>query len=179
LAVIASVAILGNTQSLSSAQSKRDMPRDWSAQPYITAGLVFAIVLLTIFGLAPSKRQTILEKIGEHYPVGAADYIRYYHLPHPLFNAYQWGGFLTWYLPEYPVAIDNRTELYVADFNIQYAKAMTAEVHYSTFAPLNQAGTIVLEKESLMGKALPSVPGFGVAYVDNVAIVLIRGEERP
>ena len=40
----------------------------------------------------------------------------------PLFNSFSWGGFLTWYLPQYPVAIDGRTDLYGPDFNIQYAK---------------------------------------------------------
>ena len=70
--------------------------------------------------------------------MAAAEYIRAHQLPEPLFNSFPWGGFLTWYLPEYPVAIDGRTDLYGADFNIQYAKVMNAEAHYSTFPPLNQ-----------------------------------------
>jgi len=77
------------------------------------------------------------------------------------------------------VAIDGRTDLYGPDFNIQYAKIMNAEAHYSTFPPLNDASTILLEKNSLMGKALPNVRGFRMAYSDNVAVVLVREENQP
>ncbi len=98
------------------------------------------------------SRDALLAKIAEHYPVAAADYIRANHLPTPLFNPYSWGGFLTWYLPEYPVAIDGRAELYGPGFNIQYAKAMNFETHYSTFPPLNGAATILLDKSSHHGQ---------------------------
>ena len=121
----------------------------------------------------------MLAKIGEAYPVAAADYIRQHQLPQPLFNSFPWGGFLTWYLPEYPVAIDGRTDLYGDDYNIQYAKVMNAEAHYSTFPPLNEARTILLEKKSLMGTALPSVQGFKQVYSDDVAVVLVREQPGP
>ena len=53
-----------------------------------------------------------MDKIDQVYPVKACDYIRNNGLPQPLFNAYSWGSFLTWYLPQYPVAVDSRVELY-------------------------------------------------------------------
>jgi hypothetical protein len=134
--------------------------------------LVFAVVRL------PS-RDAVLAQVAEIYPVQAADYIRANNLPAPLFNTFPWGGFLTWYLPQYPVAIDGRTDLYGPDSNIQYAKVMNAEAHYSTYPPLNDAGTILLEKKSVIGQAFANVPAFRVAYSDNVALVLVRDKARP
>ncbi len=77
------------------------------------------------------------------------------------------------------MAIDGRTDLYGDDFNIQYAKVMNAEAHYSTFPPLAQAGTLLLEKKSLMGSALPHVAGFNQVYADDVAVVLVREQPQP
>ena len=145
------------------------------------SALALAVVIVAIAGhhYGPGKRVDFVEKIGSAFPVRAADYIRQHQLPQPLFNTLPWGGFLTWYLPEYPVAIDGRTDLYGAAFNMQYAKLMNAEVHYSTFAPFNNARTILLEKNSLMGMALPKITGFTVVYSDDIAVVLVRQEHEP
>jgi hypothetical protein len=142
------------------------------------AAVLTVLLLAAISGqYLPRSQEQILAKVAHSYPVDAAEYVRRHQLPQPLFNSFPFGGFLAWYLPEYPVAIDGRTELYGADFNIQYSKAMNASIHYSAFAPMSQAGTLLLEKQSVMGKALPNVPGFRLVYSDDVAVVLVR--ERP
>ena len=143
-----------------------------------SAGVALTVLLLAMKSFGPSDNEAALARMDKRFPVAAADYIRERHLPQPLFNSYQWGGFLIWYLPEYPVAVDARSDLYGADFDIQYAKVMNADAHYSTFAPLNQARTILLEKDSLMGEALSNVAGFTVAYSDDVAVVLLRQEQQ-
>lgn len=178
LVAIASVAIIANAVSAVEGVARQES----SAMPYarllVPAG-VSLVVLFAIFAVRVPDRQALLAKIGEAYPVGAADYIREQQLPAPLFNTFPWGGFLTWYLPEYPVAIDSRIDLYGPELNAQYVKAMNFEAHYSTFAPLNQAGTILLEKNSTMAKALATVPAFRTVYSDNVAVVLVREQVGP
>jgi hypothetical protein len=108
--------------------------------------------------------------------VGAADYIRDHHLPQPLFNPSQWGGFLMWYLPDYPVAIDGRAELYNDDQNIRYARFLQSQIPYSAYAPISRARTILLEKDSIKAQVLSRMPGYQVAYSDDVATVLLRKE---
>jgi len=174
LAVLAALAVIGyaGPETVPEGGTSR-------SQLWLAAG-VAAILLIAAMAIhLPRGRKAMLAEIGEGYPVKAADYIRENRLPQPLFNAFPWGGFLTWYLPEYPVAIDGRTDLYGDDFNIQYAKAMNAEIHFSQFPPFSQAGTLLLERNSVMGKALASVPGFKVAYSDEVAVVLVREQAGP
>ena len=91
-----------------------------------------------------------------------------------MFNALEWGGFLTWYLPEYPVAIDGRAGLYPDDFVLEYSKVMNAEERYTDFPTLANARTIILPRSAIMAAALGSVPGFKVQYQDNVAVVLTK-----
>jgi hypothetical protein len=46
------------------------------------------------------------------FPVKAVNFLRQNPQPGPLYNTFDWGGFLTWYMPDQPVAIDGRTDLY-------------------------------------------------------------------
>ena len=103
----------------------------------------------------------------------AADYIRQSRLPQPLLNSYPWGGFLTWYLPDYPVAIDGRSDLYGADINTAYFRLIQAEVPLDSHPAFAQARTILLEANSPMAAALSSLPGYRVVYRDDQAIVLV------
>jgi hypothetical protein len=179
LVTLAAVAIIGNAVPRSNLQSGLEDTRIPARQFLSAAALALMLLAIATAIHLPHGRQALLAEIGEGYPVAAADYIREHQLPQPLFNSFPWGGFLTWYLPEYPVAIDGRTDLYGDDFNIQYAKVMNAEAHYSTFPPLAQAGTILLDKKSLMGSALPHVAGFNQVYADDVAVVLVREQPQP
>jgi hypothetical protein len=155
-----------------------DHKRAWNRQLLIAGGLSVAILMLAAALGIPRSHEALLAKAAQTYPVAACNYIREHHredqLPQPLFNAYEWGGFLTWYLPEYPVAIDGRAGLYDDDFIIQYSKVMNADLPYTAYPSLNQAGTLLLQRNSLMGEALSTLPAFRVAYRDSVAVVLTR-----
>jgi hypothetical protein len=85
-----------------------------------------------------------------------------------------WGSFLTWYLPEYPVAIDFRRGLYLEEEEIAYFQVMNAELPYQSLPSLERAGTLLLEKGTVMAEALASMPGFHVAYQDDISVVLVR-----
>ena len=133
---------------------------------------VAALVLLVIFAVQP--KFVLLPTLSETFPVRAADYIRQNHLPQPIFNTYAWGGFLTWYLPEYPVSIDSRGDLYPDDVYVAYFKLMQAEVPLQSDLSFARAQTILLESKSPMADALSTLPDFRVVYRDNVAVVLVR-----
>ena len=178
LLALAAVAILADAVVASAAPTERQLST--VTAPQFPIAVTSAVLLLAAASaLHPHGRNAMLAEIGEGYPVAAADYIRQHRLPQPLFNPLAWGGFLSWYLPEYPVAIDGRTDLYGDDFNIQYARIAKGAAHFSTFPPLNQAGTLLLDKNSIMGEALTTVPEFKVAYSDNVAVVLVREKIQP
>ncbi len=113
-----------------------------------------------------------MQQTAKSQPVGACDYIRGHGLPQPLFNPYEWGGFVSWYLPEYPVSIDQRRGLYPEDEQITYFKVMNAEVGYREYAPMKNARTLLFTKQSVMAEALRGMPGYRVAYEDELSLVL-------
>jgi hypothetical protein len=106
MVTLLAVAILGevlsNQEKTLSADQKRILRRQWWIAATTAVALTFAVFALRV----PRGREALLAKVGASYPVAACDSIRGHRFPQPMFNAYEWGGFLSWCLPEYPVAID-------------------------------------------------------------------------
>jgi len=175
LTVIVAVAVIGEMLLGSSPAAATENPQLFFS-PAKSFGLAFAasfvVIALGAATLTPRSQSALLTKAAQSYPVDACNYIREHRLPQPIFNAFEWGGFLTYYLPEYPVAIDGRTDLYGDDFLVQYSKAMSAEIRYTDFGPMAIAQTFLLPHTAIMAGALGSLPGYRVAYQDSVATVI-------
>ena len=72
----------------------------WAAPPLLVAVLATGIARGSFFQLHSQMWK---------FPVGAADYLLANHVPGPLFNSYEHGGYLIWRLwPQYRVFIDGR-----------------------------------------------------------------------
>ncbi len=145
----------------------------WRWEKLLTAALILAALAGGTMRL-PARQEVLMDKVGESFPVRASDYISQNRLPQPLFNTYRWGGFLTWYLPEYPVVIDGRVDLYGDANNLPYFKLTEAEIPLESHPGFARAQTFLLEAKSPIAEALATLPGFRVAYRDNLACVLVR-----
>ncbi len=170
LVVVASVAVIGNAlRSNEVPESSGRHILGWELATGVATVLVLAAVSLHL-----PRTETLMSKISENFPVRASAYISQNHLPQPIFNTYQWGGFLTWYLPGYPVSIDGRADLYGDDVNIAYFKMIQAEIPLQSDPHFVRAQTILLEANSPIAEALSSLPGFRLAYKDDQAAVVVR-----
>jgi hypothetical protein len=174
LVTLAAVAMIGEVM-LQGGKSPARQSRRISMKPELIALVsASAIVLLAFFLRVPRAPEVLIARIAKSYPVQASDYIRRHQLSPPLFNTYEWGSFLTWYLPEYPVAIDGRRGLYIESEQVDYFKVMKADIPYQVYPPMKLARTLLLDKTGIMGDALRSLPGFEVAYEDEISIVLLQ-----
>ena len=70
------------------------------------------ILALGIIALGNAYLISQPEKVDSNYPTTAIDWIKENQPQGNLFNSYNWGGYLLWTLPEYPVFIDGRADLY-------------------------------------------------------------------
>lgn len=178
LVTLPAVALIGQAIQEKGEEGEEQQGLQWGRQTFAAGAVAIALVAVTLAIRVPGKKETLLGKIGENYPVRACDFIHQNRLPSPLFNSYQWGSFLTWYLPEYLVAIDERRGLYPEKEEVDYFKAMRADIPYQAFPPMRQARTLLVDKVGVMGEALRGVRGFQVAYEDDISIVLLQeGEE--
>lgn len=146
----------------------------------VETGLERGAMLLTVaFFLALLSRnfgfdeRTLDSTISETFPVDAANFLRQNPLPGPLYNNLDWGGFLIWYMPQYPVAIDGRNDLYGDDLDRTFHRAQGA-LQYKDDPYLNKAGCVLLGKKYPLSAVLKYDPRFQVAYEDQNAIIFAR-----
>ncbi|HMK21032.1 MAG TPA: hypothetical protein VK466_01780, partial [Terriglobales bacterium] len=93
------------------------------------------------------------------------------------YNSFDWGGFLIWYMPDYPVAIDGRTDLYGDELGRRFLATADGDPTYLTDPYLNQAGIVLLQRELPLTAILAHDPRFAKVYEDRIATVFVRGQE--
>lgn len=150
---------------------------EWKwGKPLLVSSLV-PLVLLLSGTRVPADRNTLLEKVATTFPVRACDFIREKRLPSPLFNSYEWGGFLTWYLPEYPVAMDDRLGLYGQEITSQYFDTIQGR-RLDAASTFTGARILLLQRQSGIARGITTFPDlssqYHVRYSDELAVVLER-----
>jgi hypothetical protein len=79
-------------------------------KPVANAVLV-ALAALIIVVAFPSRRNLVAQ-VDRTSPVHAVDYIKANHLSGNMMNTFDDGGYLIWALPEHPVFVDGRADVY-------------------------------------------------------------------
>jgi len=143
--------------------------------PECTGVAVATVLLLLLVAQNTDFNARGLDRtISSDFPVDACNFLRKHPVGGPLFNSFNWGGFLIFYMPQYPVAMDGRTDLYGDTLDAQYYATENAEPSYTTNPYLNEAGVVLLKKSLPLGQLLPTDPRFRVIYRDELAVVLAR-----
>jgi len=145
------------------------------------AGVLSAvIVLLALFSRATDFNQRGLDRaIRASYPVSAVNFLRRNPVRGPLYNNIGWGGFLMWYMPEYPVAIDGRNDLYGDDVNWLFFNSEMGAPSYTTDPYLNGAGIVLLDSRLPLAKLLSSDPHYRMIFQDEIALVFVHKPGSP
>ena len=132
--------------------------------------LVVSLSLASLGYLFSISRPANVEK---HYPSGAVEWMRTNKPPGNLLNSYNWGGYIVWSLPEYPVFIDGRADMYGSEIITQWHEIVNAREN--AFSILDAWGikTVLLEPGWPIIASLQR-EGWGIAYQDEKSIILIR-----
>jgi hypothetical protein len=147
-----------------------------------------ASLLLIGVGMAATWSNAFQLRAAEwRYPAGAADFLLAHHVSGPIFNTYEYGGYLIWRLwPQQRVFIDGRSlsESLFQDYgrilyNVEEAGGKSAAELLDRYG----VQTIVMNtfeySEGLMYKLAPALAdpqqtGWKLVYDDPTAIVLMR-----
>lgn len=149
-------------------QSTRDLPARW--RQGINALLVG---LLTLAALLNAWQVSRPERVDENYPLGAVNWMRENQPTGRLFNSYNWGGYLIWTLPEYPVFIDGRADLYGNDLLDQWHTVVNYRDEALAILDQWQIETLLLEPGWPIVDALLA-RGWQTAYQDDLSTILRR-----
>jgi hypothetical protein len=166
---------------LPAAACLADSPAEDSEQilhekPSELAG-VFAMAVLAMLLFARETDFTtrgLDRAITGTFPVKAVNFLRRNPQPGPLYNTFDWGGFLMWYMPQYPVAIDGRNDLYGDQIDERFYRTQSGGLSYKTDPSLNESGVIFLRKTDGLVYSLNLDPSFQRIYEDELATVFVR-----
>jgi hypothetical protein len=135
----------------------------------VLAGLLCLYAKLVGFN-TPNLRVAI----NATYPVQAVNFLRDHPQPGPLYNTYDWGDFITWYMPEYPVAIDGRTDLYGDELDNRFYLTENGDPLYADDPYLQEAKLVLIGKQKPLAKLLAADENFQLIYQDSMAVVYVK-----
>ncbi len=153
-------------------EGTREPRETWLEKLAVAAAVALALVLFA--GSAEFNTRGLDRAISGFLPVNAANYLRQHPAPGPLYNTLDWGGFLIWYMPNYPVAIDGRTDLYGDELDQRFFDTANGAPSYVDDPYLNQAGVVLLQKSNNLASILQGDPRFQLVYQDQQAAVFMR-----
>jgi hypothetical protein len=111
--------------------------------------------------------------LPQFYPVSAAAWIEKQKPAGPLFNNYNWGGYLTWALPDYPVFIDGRTDLYNDEIINAWLGASNADPGWEETLNRWNIRLVMIQPSEPLAKVLPGA-GWKLVYQDRLAVIYAR-----
>lgn len=168
---IPAVAILASLVRNNGPEAAAPTPRRSVAQLIPVLAAVVLVITLGAIDNGFSER-ALLQVVRDSYPLDAANFIQEHHLPGPLYNNFNWGGFLIGMLPNYPVSIDGRTDLY-GDEYIQHEIDTLLDRRKDNPA-LDRANVVLLPTTVPLAGVLQSSPQFKLVYSDKLAMVFVR-----
>lgn len=175
MVVLPAIAVLAGGFLAGRSEDESSGSRAFTWERASVAGLTILVVLIGALRLPP--RNSLMSKVSQNFPVKACDYIIANKLAPPIFNAYSWGSFLAWYLPQYPVVVDSRAEMYGEDFLVKYFDVVSGKGRLEDAPMVAHAGTLLLERNSAIAKAMMNLPGLKAQYLlvysDDIASVFV------
>lgn len=158
--------------------------KDWGPQlpERIARGVNMALFI--ILGLTALLKMAIplsdtvnQQAIMDQQPVQAVAVLRDQPNRGPLFNSYNWGGYVLWELfPNYLSFVDGRTDLFDDEILNDYLIAWSAKPGWEHVIDRWEIKVTMLEPSAPLVRALES-EGWVRHFADNKAVVLLRRVE--
>ena len=111
------------------------------------------------------------------FPSQAIHYMQNNSYPQNLFNNYDWGGYLTWHLPDQQVFIDGRMDNFIVhgeSFLVTYHALLNAGTGYETLLEQYQIRSVLLKPSDPLVNQLLATPDWQTRYQDAVSIFMTK-----
>ena len=137
--------------------------------------LINTIILLIIstFVFKQAIMLTAPQNVFNELPQKAVSWIIENHPQGRLFNSYNWGGYLIWTLPQYPVFIDGRADLYGDELMREWSDITTGTDKGLLLLDQWQIKIILLESQAPLIPKLSSL-GWQQVFKDEKSVIWTR-----
>ncbi len=145
----------------------------WEPVGYVLAALL-AVVLSFGYGLRHGiSFADMISEIDRVYPIRATEFIRDSNLPGPMYNDFDWGGFLIFNLPDRPVSIDPRNDMY-GDELLGRSIGTANGIRWQSDPDLTRSNLVILNRHLALASELQRDADYRLVYQDQLATVFVR-----
>ena len=131
----------------------------------VACGVVLLVcATMSIRHISNANMERDAEKL---FPVKAAKFVAKKDYPGPIYNDFNWGGYLIWALPQYPVALDGRTNLHGDERILRFGRIWAGSPQYHDDPDLVAAGIVVAGAEMPLSGLLVLDDRFDLVYQDD------------
>ena len=135
--------------------------------------VLIAASLLTMFLAFPSS-QALGTQVETQSPVKAVEFIKADQLSGNMLNEYVFGGYLIWAMPEHPVFVDGRSDVFEETGVLKvFADWATLQSDPANLLDKYNIRFCLLARQSPMAKVLPLL-GWTAVYSDTNSTIFIR-----
>lgn len=146
----------------------------------IAPNAVLLVLAAIVIVIGFPGRATLEKQVSENSPVRAVAYIQSHRLSGNMLNAYTYGGYLIWALPEHPVFIDGRADLYEwAGVMQPFAQWALLETNPNTLLDKYNVSFCLLERGSQIAQVMPLLPNWKQVYSDQQSVIFVRSSPAP
>jgi hypothetical protein len=134
--------------------------------------LLVAAVVFKVALIYPEKTNT--DAFKANLPLGAVEYLNENQPQGQVFSSYNWGGYLLWSLPDYPVFVDGRTDLYNDEIVNKWLTVVRADEGWQEILEEYGVNLVLIETSSTLDRTLAANPAWVPIYQDKISILYER-----
>jgi hypothetical protein len=140
--------------------------------------IVVLAVAIYLIGVGRQISEQQLESVVEQrFPVAAVKFIKEKNYSGPIYNHFNWGGYLIWTLPKLPVSMDGRTNLH-GDQRIERSmKTWSGLKGWESDPELMKARLVIGGTNDVLTNLLRTDSRFKLVYEDAVAAVFVASTD--
>jgi hypothetical protein len=167
------LAVLSVTATFLALRDK-GVPNPLNRRQIVTALLLAAGIYTVQLHWGDLSSRDLQQAVKRSFPEDASQFLEAQGLPDPIFNPYEWGGYLMWRFPGRLVSIDGRAQLYGDEGLSRSFATQAGAAGWRNNPQLQSARTILAGRESALASLLQLDHAFHVVYRDPVAIVFLH-----
>jgi hypothetical protein len=141
-----------------------------SAAPFVAVAT--GVVALLCCCMLHENNEQLHMKLAEELPVRAVEVVKKNGWSGPLYNDFNWGGYLIWAL-RMPVGMDGRTNVYGDELIDRSVATWNGQPGWASDSALQKAGLVIEPVTAPLTQLLRMDPRFGLVYEDKLAAVFV------
>jgi hypothetical protein len=145
----------------------------WIGLAPILVALTVSAAMLT--RLSPARLDAA---VARTFPMDAARAVEQGHYEGPLYNHFNWGGYLIWRLPGLPVSMDGRSHVHGDERIRRSIRTWAGADEWQSDPELATAGIVIAEVDTSLASLLRLDARFDEVYADGVARGFVRRGAR-